>query len=42
MILHVAGSEITIDIEHLILPGNFTDHLKKIFGNQLEIKADAR
>lgn len=42
MILHVAGSEINIDIEHLTLPENFTDYLKKIFGNLLEIKADTR
>lgn len=42
MILHVAGSEINIDIEHLTLPENFTDYLKKIFGNQLEIKVETR
>lgn len=38
LILHVAGSEINIDIEQLVLPENFRDYLKDIFGNLLEVK----
>ena len=38
MLLHVADSEISIDIDQLALPVNFRDHLKHIFGNLLEIK----
>lgn len=38
MILHVAGSEINIDIDQLVLPVNFRDYLKHIFGNLLDIK----
>lgn len=38
MILHVAGSEININIGQLVLPENFRDYLQHIFGNLLEIK----
>lgn len=38
MILHIEESEITIDIGHVILPENFMNYLKHIFGDILQVK----
>ncbi|MGJ1388242.1 hypothetical protein ACR782_18725 [Sphingobacterium spiritivorum] len=38
MILHIEESEISIDIEHVILPENFINYLMQIFGDILQVK----
>ncbi|MGJ1369109.1 hypothetical protein [Sphingobacterium spiritivorum] len=38
MILHIEESDISIDIEHVILPENFINYLMQIFGDILQVK----